>query len=118
MQGTFCIAGSGLGICILTGDSTVFGRIAKHSSKRRSGMTTLQREILRFVLIIASAIAFFSIIVIILWASWLRVQHPDFLNLSGLIIAVVSVSVAFIPEGQCLHDSTDNQVFRWLLPCR
>jgi sodium/potassium-transporting ATPase subunit alpha len=104
MQGTFCIAGSGLGICILTGDSTVFGRIAKHSSKSRTGMTTLQREIFRFVLIIAAAIAFFSVVVIILWASWLRVQHPNFLNISGLVIAVVSVSVAFIPEGQSFHD--------------
>ena len=99
MQGTFCISGSGVGICILTGDNTVFGRIAKLSSERRVGMTTLQKEIIRFVLIIASAIAFFSIVVIILWAAWLRVAHPTFLNVAGLVIAVVSVSVAFIPEG-------------------
>lgn len=99
MQGTHCIAGSGVGICILTGDNTVFGKIAKLSSKRRTGMTTLQKEILRFVLVLVSAIAFVSITVIIVWASWLRVQHPGFLNVSGLIVSVVSVSVAFIPEG-------------------
>jgi len=62
-------------------------------------MTTLQKEILRFVLIISSAILFFSVVVIVLWASWLRVQHPGFLNVAGLVISVVSVNVAFIPEG-------------------
>ena len=100
MQGTHCIAGSGIGICILTGDNTVFGKIAKLSSKRKQGMTTLQKEILRFVLVIVSAVVFVSIIVIIVWAAWLRVDHPGFLNVSGLIVSVVSVSVAFIPEGQ------------------
>jgi len=66
-------------------------------------MTTLQREILRFVLVIVSAVIFVSIIVIIVWAAWLRVDHPGFLNVSGLIVSVVSVSVAFIPEGQIYH---------------
>ena len=103
MQGTFCIAGSGKGICILTGDNTVFGKIAKHSSQRRMGMTTLQKEILRFVLIISSAILFFSILVIILWASWIRVQHSEFMSVAGLVIAIVSVNVAFIPEGTLIH---------------
>jgi len=100
MQGTHCIAGSGLGVCILTGDNTVFGKIAKLSSKRKQGMTTLQKEILRFVLVIISAVVVVSIVVIIVWAASLRVDHPGFLNVSGLIVSVVSVSVAFIPEGQ------------------
>jgi sodium/potassium-transporting ATPase subunit alpha len=63
-------------------------------------MTTLQKEIFRFVLIISSAILFFSILIIVLWVAWLRVQHPDFLSVGGLVIAVVSVNVAFIPEGK------------------
>lgn len=77
----------------------MFGKIAKLSSKRKTGLTTLQKEILRFVIVIISAIAVVSIIVIIVWATWLRVKHPGFLNVSGLIVSVVSVSVAFIPEG-------------------
>lgn len=103
MQGTHCIAGAGIGVCILTGDNTVFGKIAKLSSKRKTGMTTLQKEILRFVLVIVSAVIFVSVVVIIVWAAWLRVDHPAFLNVSGLIVSVVSVSVAFIPEGQIHH---------------
>jgi len=99
MQGTHCISGCGIGICILTGDNTVFGKIAKLSAKRRTGLTTLQKEILRFVAVIVSAIALVSVVVIIVWAAWLRVDHPGFLNVSGLIVSVVSISVAFIPEG-------------------
>jgi|SRR5579862_1376599 sodium/potassium-transporting ATPase subunit alpha len=99
MQGTHCISGSGIGICVLTGDNTMFGKIAKLSAKRRTGLTSMQKEILRFVLIIISAIAVVSIVVIIVWAAWLRVDHPGFLTVSGIIVSVVSVSVAFIPEG-------------------
>jgi sodium/potassium-transporting ATPase subunit alpha len=99
MQGTYCISGSGIGICIFTGDNTVFGKIAKLSSKRKVGLTTLQKEILRFVLVIISAVLTISIAVVIVWAAWLRVDHPNFLTVSGLIVSVVSVSVAFIPEG-------------------
>jgi sodium/potassium-transporting ATPase subunit alpha len=99
MQGTHCISGSATGICVLTGDHSVFGKIVGLSAKRRAGMTTLQKEILRFVLVIVMAIVVVSIVVIIVWATYLRVQHPGFLTVSGLIVSVVSVSVAFIPEG-------------------
>jgi sodium/potassium-transporting ATPase subunit alpha len=99
MQGTHCISGSATGIVVLTGDNTVFGRIVGLSAKRKTGMTTLQKEILRFVLIIIGAIVVISVVVIIFWATWLRVQRPGFLTVSGLIVSVVSVSVAFIPEG-------------------
>ena len=99
MQGTHCISGSGIGVVILTGDHTVFGKIAKLSAKRKQGLTTLQKEILRFVIIIVSAVIFFTILVIIVWAGYIRVQHPDFLTVSALVVSIVSVSVAFIPEG-------------------
>jgi sodium/potassium-transporting ATPase subunit alpha len=102
MQGTHCISGSGMGVVVLTGDNTVFGRIAKLSAKRNTGLTTLQKEILRFVIVIVSAVFIVSVIVIIVWATYLRVKHPGFLTVSGLIVAVVSVSVAFIPEGTIL----------------
>ena len=51
LQGTHCISGSCLGVCVATGDNTIFGRIAKLTSDPKTGMTPLQKEILRFVLI-------------------------------------------------------------------
>jgi sodium/potassium-transporting ATPase subunit alpha len=67
MQGTHCISGSCIGICVATGDNTIFGRIAKLTSEPKTGMTPLQKEILRFVLIISAFIAAVIILIVILW---------------------------------------------------
>lgn len=74
MQGTHCISGSGMGIVVATGDQTVFGRIAKLTNTPSTGTTPLQKEILRFVLIIVSLMVFMNVIVLILWyvALWMR----------------------------------------------
>jgi sodium/potassium-transporting ATPase subunit alpha len=64
LQGTLCTSGSGLGVCVGLGDFTVFGRIAKQASSERTARTTLEVEILRFVIIIAGmafAVAVFII---------------------------------------------------------
>lgn len=64
LQGTLCTSGSGIGICVGLGDNTVFGRIAKQAARDRPGMTTLEIEIIRFVLIIAG-LAFAVAIIIV-----------------------------------------------------
>ena len=84
---------------VQTGDNTVFGRIAKLSATGAPSLTTLQREILRFVIIIVTLALTLSVIVIILWAAWLNRDHPGFITPSNLVIDVVSVCVAFVPEG-------------------
>lgn len=99
LQGTLCVGGSGLGAVIQAGDSTVFGRIARLSSTGAPAFTTLQKEIFRFVLIIISIAITISVIIIILWAVWLRKDHPGFISNSALVVDVVAVAVAFIPEG-------------------
>ncbi|KAL4907192.1 hypothetical protein BDW74DRAFT_148734 [Aspergillus multicolor] len=99
LQGSYCVSGACLGIVVATGNDTVFGRVASLSSGRRTKMTPMQREILRFVLIIASLVVLFVTIIIIIWAAYLRRDHPDFINVPALIVSCVSVGVAFIPEG-------------------
>jgi sodium/potassium-transporting ATPase subunit alpha len=99
MQGTHCISGSAKGICVNTGDKTVFGKIARLTNTPKTGMTLLQKEILRFIIIICSLMIFFNIVVIICWAAWLRKKHPGWISVGGLIVDVVTVAVAFIPEG-------------------
>jgi sodium/potassium-transporting ATPase subunit alpha len=54
LQGTLCTSGSGRGVCVGLGDFTVFGRIAKQASSERTGRTSLETEILRLVVLIAS----------------------------------------------------------------
>lgn len=115
LQGTHCIMGSGKAIVVSTGDETVFGRIAKLTSTPTTGMSTLQKEILRFSIIIVSLMLTMVLLVIIVWyvsqsasqrnsakpsrATWLRKEHPDWINVPTLIVCCVSVAVAFIPEG-------------------
>ncbi|OCF38203.1 hypothetical protein I316_00428 [Kwoniella heveanensis BCC8398] len=99
LQGTLCVSGSGVGVVIQTGDLTVFGRIAKLSSAGAPTLTTLQREILRFVIIIVCCALTIASLVIILWAAWLNKKHKGFITVPVLIIDVVSVCVAFVPEG-------------------
>ena len=77
-----------MGVAIQTGDNTVLwvleflswvdrtktyqysGRIAKLSSMEATRMTTLQREILYFVFIIASLATTVAILIVVLWATW------------------------------------------------
>ncbi|KAF9078799.1 hypothetical protein BDP27DRAFT_1412741 [Rhodocollybia butyracea] len=99
LQGTLCTSGSGVGICVGLGDSTVFGRIAKQATTERSKPTTIQVEILRFVMLIASMAFTVASIIVILWAAWLRQDHPGFISVSTLLVDCVSVAVAFIPDG-------------------
>ncbi|KAG9123731.1 hypothetical protein FRC07_014132, partial [Ceratobasidium sp. 392] len=107
LQGTYCVSGSGIGVVVQVGDGTVFGRIARLSTgpntnggnSLTAGLTTLQREILRFVLIIAGCASTLAVLIVILWAAWLRRDYPDYINIPTLLIDVVSVMVAFIPEG-------------------
>jgi len=99
LQGTYCVGGSGYGIVISTGDNTVFGQIAKLSSEPKTGLSPLQKEILRFVLLTVSIIVTLIAILCIIWGAWLRKSYPDWINVSSLIIDLVSVAVAFIPEG-------------------
>ncbi|PSN58991.1 calcium ATPase [Corynespora cassiicola Philippines] len=99
LQGTHCISGSCLGVCVATGDSTIFGRVAKLTSEPRTGKTPLQKEIFRFVLILSTFMFFVVVLVIILWATWLRKDHPDWINVPLLIASCVAAAVAFIPGG-------------------
>ncbi|KIW85556.1 hypothetical protein Z517_00948 [Fonsecaea pedrosoi CBS 271.37] len=99
MQGTHCTSGSGVGIVVSTGDDTVFGHIAKLTSQPSTGRTNLQKEVLRFVFIIVGLMVFMNIIVIAVWAGYIRHAHHSYINVPTLIVDIVSVAIAFVPEG-------------------
>ncbi|KAF4839603.1 Sodium/potassium-transporting ATPase subunit alpha-A [Colletotrichum siamense] len=99
LQGTHCVSGTCTGVVVATGDNTIFGRIAKLTNEPKKGLTTLEREVLHFVLIICSIMFLMIVLVLIVWAAWLRRVYPNWINVPNLIISCVSVAVAFIPEG-------------------
>lgn len=67
LQGSYCFLGSAVGVVVATGNKTVFGRIVILTKKPKRGLTTLEREIPRFVIIIVSIIATMIIVVTIVW---------------------------------------------------
>ncbi|KAJ6489874.1 hypothetical protein C8R45DRAFT_1062204 [Mycena sanguinolenta] len=99
LQGTLCTCGSGVGVAVGLGDGTVFGRIARQASSERPVRTTLEIEIFRFVLIIGGLALSVAVLIVSLWAAWLRPNFPGFISVPSLLVDCVSVAVAFIPEG-------------------
>lgn len=99
LQGTLCTSGNGVGIVVDTGASTVFGSIAMLVSLQKNRTTLLEKEIRRFVIIICLMAVGFVVLLIVLWAGWLRTQYPKFMSSSDLLVNIVSLMVAFIPEG-------------------
>ncbi|KAI5270318.1 cation-transporting ATPase pacL [Aureobasidium subglaciale] len=99
LAGTNCTTGTLHGVVISTGDHTVFGKTARLTSHSKEKMSPLQREIFIFVGIIAALMVSMILLVIIVWAAWLRKDYPDWINVPTLIVDCVSIAVAFIPEG-------------------
>ncbi|QPG94227.1 hypothetical protein C2857_005430 [Epichloe festucae Fl1] len=99
LQGTHCIIGSATGVVVATADRTVFGRIATLTNEPKTQMTTLEREVLYFVVFVCAIMLTMIIAVVVIWAVWLRRDHPNWINVPTLIVNCVSIAVAFIPEG-------------------
>ncbi|KAF3386812.1 Sodium/potassium-transporting ATPase subunit alpha-1 [Penicillium rolfsii] len=99
LQGTHCVSGTAKAIVVATGDSTVFGRIAKLAGEPKTGLTTIEKEVMRFVLLIFVIMVVWIIILASVWAGWLRKAYPDYIDVPTLIVDCVSVAIAYIPEG-------------------
>lgn len=69
------------------------------SSQPSNERTYLQKEVIRFVFIITALMVSMSLVIIAIWAGYIRHAHPDYMPPSLLIVDIVSVAIAFIPEG-------------------
>lgn len=100
LLGTHVCHGTARCVVVLTGDRTVMGRINKYTnSSTDTEQTNLQREIVRFVKIIIALTVSLVLIMLIVWLAWLRVDHYDFLPVTSILTDLMSLVVAFIPEG-------------------
>ncbi|KDN43106.1 K, P-type ATPase [Tilletiaria anomala UBC 951] len=97
--GSHVASGSGTGVVVLTGPRSVMGRINKLTNTGVTKKTSLQREIDRFVLIIIGLTVTLVIIMLVFWLAYLRREHAGFLNVVGILTNLMSLVVAFIPEG-------------------
>ncbi|KAJ1947780.1 hypothetical protein GGF37_000157 [Kickxella alabastrina] len=99
VMGTHVTQGSGIGIVVATGNSTVMGRIARMTASKKTERTLLQIEITRFVTIVAILSLLIGVTLIIIWAVWLQKSFPNFLLISDALVNSAGVIVAFVPEG-------------------
>ena len=99
LMGCEIVEGECQGIVITTGKSNQLSKIATLVNHTANVMTGLQRDLNRFVCIIASLAFIFCASCILYWALYLRVQHPTFLSLGSAIASAIAVVVAFVPEG-------------------
>jgi len=98
LSSTFVVQGSGSGVVVAIGDSTVMGSIAKLSTKQKDKPTPIQNEIWRFTLIISGlAIGLFAL-AILFWGVYIKPTYPGYLPLSAAIINAIGVLTAFVPQ--------------------
>ncbi|KXS15914.1 calcium ATPase [Gonapodya prolifera JEL478] len=99
LSGTFVLQGSASGIVVAIGDGTVMSHIAHMATSRKESMTTLQREIWWFTVIISGIAIVLFCVTLIVWAAWLRVDYPDFETVSVAILNSLGILTSFIPQG-------------------
>lgn len=97
-MGSSVVEGSGIGIVIASGADNQLAKIVLQASGELP-TTSLQVEVNRLVLIIASFALVTGILVALWWVFYLRVQHAGFMTLSSMIANAISVVVAYVPEG-------------------
>ncbi len=98
-------------------------------------MTTLQREVLFLVMLIASLATAIAVLLVILWAAWcvsasifyplclhasvrLRRSYPSYINVSGLLIDIVSIMGKSIQsaEARTAADVVHSRLLaRWIV---
>lgn len=98
-MGVNIVSGNGIGVVVATGGTNQLSKIAAQVHNVDKPPTSLQQELNYFVCIIAAIAVSTVIIVVIVWATYLNVQHKGFMTVDVMIGNAVSVLVAFVPEG-------------------
>ncbi|KAJ3360016.1 hypothetical protein GGF32_008814 [Allomyces javanicus] len=99
LMGTLVTEGAGLGVVVTTGDRTLMGQVAKLASSTRLPASILQKEIQRFVYIIATLCIVTATTCLVWYMTYLRNCYPTFLSLSAFLSTDMGVLVAYVPEG-------------------
>lgn len=97
--GTTVVDGLGQGVVVATGDLTVLGATVSLATHTVSKATPLQLEIQRFVIIIAILSLLTGLVTFLVWQFHLKSAYPNFLRLSDILVNVISLIVAYVPEG-------------------
>ena len=108
--GTTVSEGSMKCMVIGTGDKTYLGQIANLATTSKRSITTLEKDIYYLSFMICIIALSLTIFIIIDWAFYLRIRHPDAHSVSSLVITCMSIMVAFVPTGLPLAVTTSLTV--------
>ena len=100
MFGSLVMEGNAIGIIFKIGDDTVIAKISSLVLNTKGKITTMQREINYFALVIGSLSIGTGFLTFIIWFLFIKPYHPTFLDYSGIISACIGVVVSFFPEGK------------------
>jgi sodium/potassium-transporting ATPase subunit alpha len=87
------------GVVFQVGKNTVMARIADLTQSQRREMTTMEREVNLFAILIGCIGVFGFFLTFFVWLAVIRQQHPMYLNYTNVLVASMSCLVSVIPEG-------------------
>jgi sodium/potassium-transporting ATPase subunit alpha len=99
MFGSLLMEGTMIGIVFQTGEKTIMAKIASLAMNAKGEITTMQREINYFAVIIGSMSIGTGLLTFIIWLTAIKPQHPNFFDYSGIISTCIGVVISFFPEG-------------------
>ncbi len=97
-MGTSIVEGTGTGVVVSKGNDTMMGKISKMANAAAK-TTPIRKEIRAFMIIITTLALITGLTVLLSWVFWLRVDYPGFMTPAYMVVTVIGVVVAFIPEG-------------------
>ncbi len=83
----------------MTGANTMIGAIADLTSGSKTKLTTLQKEIKNFVVIVCVMAVTTVVICLIVWGAWIHVQYPTFISNTAMLINAMAILLSFVPTG-------------------
>jgi sodium/potassium-transporting ATPase subunit alpha len=96
---TLITNGTGKGIVTQTGSNTMIGSIAVLTSSAKQEKTTLQKEINKFVTLIATLAISTVSVCFLCWGVWIYQKYPTFITVPAMLVNAIAILVAFIPTG-------------------
>ncbi|KAJ3236078.1 hypothetical protein HDU81_011195 [Chytriomyces hyalinus] len=96
---TFVVQGTAVGVVFAVGDDTLMGIIIKLSGEQKFKLTTIQKELQFFTIIISSLALLFFTLSMIVYATWIRQDHASYETLSVAIVNALGCLTAFVPQG-------------------
>jgi sodium/potassium-transporting ATPase subunit alpha len=98
-MGSNVVEGEGIGVVIATGIQTQLAKISSKVSNTNALVSTMQVDLNRFVFVISSIAVFWTVLCVLVWGVYVKVDHPGFMANYVLIANAIGVLVALVPQG-------------------